>query len=453
MSTETQSAAIPSNTAKPRRWLIGLFVFFVLVFSTIPIRNYLHGGSTKDYPLWFNTGTRMLQNRSVYYIDPHGEFPFMYPPGAAGLLALISPMGRLSMMLLLVMANSLAWWVCIAGSVYLVSGYVQGQDARLYWAASLICVPFIVATYLEGQVAMLLSACLIAMLVCLRKKWEWRAGAFLGIAVAIKGFPICAICYLIYRRHWMAVVSTIGVVCVLIATLPMFFRGHDFAIDDLLMWNHGMGASYTPDMIGQRKERSYTWQNGSLIAVTNRLLRHVDADHDDGHPPTYLNFASLSFRQVNIVITIEALGLCLIYLALMPRQSQRTAWTDTLEGGLLLILVIMFSPLSFTYNNSWLMLPITSVIYFILKLARTRQERIIAGCWLGLGVVLLMVGVRVPGLRTMRDIGNTFFADLVIFAELAWLMVKARGALENPNSETRIPESMTNARMTNEERE
>ena len=124
----------------------------------------------------------------------------------------------------------------------------------------------------------------------------------------------------------------------------------------------------------------------------------------------------VSFRQVNIVIGFEMLALCLLYVGVMPPTGRRTTWSDSLEAGMLLILIVLFSPLSFTYNNGWLMLPIASVIYFILFLARSKRERKTAGVWLGLCMVLMLVGLPVPGFRLLRDGGNTFWADIVILA-------------------------------------
>ena len=410
-----------------RKILIWVFAAFAVGFSVGPIRNYLRGGTTKDYPLWYNTGALVRAGQSPYYKDEHGEFPFMYPPGAAGLLAMISPAGKLGMIAILVLANSLAWFVCIVGPIYLLAGSIRGQHPFLYWVPSLCCIVFVWDTYLEGQVALFLSACLIGMFICLRHRIWWGAGALLALAAGVKGFPIFAIVYLVYRRYWKATGYAIVFLGMLLLS-PIFFRGPSGAIADLKTWSSGMGATYTPETIGQRKERSYTWQNGSLISVTNRWLRPVVADHDDGRPPIYLNVASLSFRQVNIVIGFEMLALCLLYVGVMPAAGRRTTWSDSLEAGMLLILIVLFSPLSFTYNNGWLMLPIASVIYFILFLARTKRERTMAGVWLGLCMVLMLVGLPVPGFRLLRDGGNTFWADMVILAELAWLLVLSRRA-------------------------
>jgi energy-coupling factor transporter transmembrane protein EcfT len=425
----------PPGHVLARKILIWVFVAIATGFSVGPIRNCLKGGSTKDYPLWYDTGTLLREGKSPYYKDGHGEFPFMYPPGAAGLLAMISPAGKLGMIAVLVTANSLAWFVCIVGPIYLLAGSIRGQEPLLYWVPSLCCIIFVWDTYLEGQVALFLSACLIGMFICLRHRVWWGAGALLALAAGVKGFPIFAIAYLIYRRYWKATAYTAGFLVLLLLVLPMFFRGPGGAIADLKTWSSGMGATYTPVTIGQRKERSYTWQNGSLISVTNRLLRPVVADHDDGRPPIYLNVASLSFRQVNIVIGFEMLCLCLIYLWVMPPAARRTTWSDSLEAGMLLILIILFSPLSFTYNNSWLMLPIASVLYFIVVLARTKRERATALVWLGVCLLLMAVGLPLGGLRLIRDAGNTFWADLVILAELGWLLLRhgrAQGEFAEP---------------------
>ena len=38
---------------------------------------------------------------------------------------------------------------------------------------------------------------------------EWNAGALVAFASAIKAFPVLAIGYLVYRRHWKATLSTL----------------------------------------------------------------------------------------------------------------------------------------------------------------------------------------------------------------------------------------------------
>src|SRR5580692_9160855 len=108
--------SIPSNKPNAALEAILLVVFFAaaIAFSVAPILNQFKHGSTKDYPLWLDTGQRELHGQTPYYFDPvHHEFPFMYPPGAAGLLAVLSIAGKLPLMIFLVLLNSVAWATCI----------------------------------------------------------------------------------------------------------------------------------------------------------------------------------------------------------------------------------------------------------------------------------------------------------------------------------------------------
>ena len=115
---------------------------------------------------------------------------------------------------------------------------------------------------------------------------------------------------------------------------------------------------YSEAKVGQRPMRSYTWKNQSLIGVSNRLLRRVDADAASApHTPVYVNVADLKFSIVNALILAIALALGVSFIAAMPRRDRRTADSDADEFALLLLLMLMVSPLSFGYFYSWLMLP------------------------------------------------------------------------------------------------
>jgi hypothetical protein len=412
-----------------------LIIFFAAAigFSVAPILNQLKHGSTKDYPLWLDTGQRELHGLTPYYFDPvHHEFPFMYPPGAAGLLALLSVGGKLPLMIFLVLLNSIAWATCILAPIYLASGKIRGLPGVVYWLPSLVCAIFIWDTYLEGQLAFCLSACLLGMLVCLRMRKHWPAGLLLALAAGFKAFPILALPYLIYRRHWKAVGYTAVFLFVLLFALPACFRGPTGAWHDLKVWKKGMLQPNTPEIIGQRAARSYTWQNGSLLAVAHRWLRPVIADHDDNLPPLKVNVANLQFQTINHIATGLSLLICVGYLAVMPSERNRTRFTDAAEAAMLLILIIVFCPLSFSYNNAWLMCGIAVVLYFIIIQSDSDQRSGIAAVWLLVALFPLIFGLtnKDPNWRYLRALGNTFFADMILLAELAWILRTQNPAIQ-----------------------
>ncbi len=429
--------ATPTPADRParnvERLLLCIFLAAAIGFSIAPIRNQLrkmrqHENGTKDYPLWYDTGYRELHNISPYYIDRNGEFPFMYPPGSAGLLAPLSVAGKLPMMLFLVLLNTAAWATCILAPIYLLTGRIRGQPAALYWAPSLICCVFIWDTYLEGQMAFCLCACLLGMLVFLQKKRQWSAGFLLALAAGWKAFPILALPYLMYRRQWKALISTAIFLVILLFVVPSLFRGPSGALDDLKTWKNGMMAPNTPEQIGgphARAARSYTWQNGSLLAVAHRWLRPVVADHDDNVPPIKINVANVEFKSINRIVLVLQGCLGLAYVAVMPWKRGRTRFTDAAEGSILLIMIVLFCPLSFNYNNSWLMCGITTILFFATTRARSSSQARIAVGWLLIAIFFLVfsVSTRDPNWRYIRAMGNTFLTDLLILIELGWLMV------------------------------
>jgi hypothetical protein len=427
------------------KFLVVLFLAVATVFSVIPIVNQIkkikHGeDGSKDYPLWYATGNRERHNISPYYKDQHGEFPFMYPPGAAAILAPLSIAGEIPLSVLLVLLNTVAWATCILAPIYLLSGRIRGLPHALYWLPSLICCVFIWDTYLEGQLAFCLSACLLGMLVCLKLRKAKSAAFLLALAAGFKAFPILALPYLIYRRHWKAVIYTGIFLVALVLLLPAAFRGIDGAKLDLKTWAHGMLSPNTPERMGDsaRASRSYTWQNGSLLAVAHRWLRPVVADDDDNLPPIKVNVANVPFKTIGHIATGLELALCVGYLAVMPRGHQRTRFTDAVEQAMLLILIILICPLSFNYNNAWLMFGIAAVLYFIIFQSDSDKRSGIAVVWLLLALFPLIFSLngKDPNWRYLRALGNTFFADLILLLELAWIITTERRPKAMKDSES-----------------
>lgn len=444
MTDATPTDLRPSRRdARLRCLLIVVFCIFAGIFCFAPIRNHLRKGTNKDYPLWFDTGQRVLRGDSAFYKDSNGEFPFMYPPAAAAVLAPITFFGKLPMVILMVAINTVAWLVCILAPIYLVAGTTRGQPPIVYALPSLICTYFIWSTYLLGGPAIVLAACILGMFICLRKRIDWAAGFLLAFAAGFKAFPILALPYLIWRRHWRALGWTCLFLALLLLFLPAVFRGPRGAIDDMRAWTIDTLGSYNSETIGQRKDRSYLWMNGSIIAEAHRLLRPVIADYEDKDPTVpivYVNFANLSFKQINIVLLAATMVLCLSYLAIMPRGPWRTRWTDTIEMAMLMILIITFTPLSFTYNNAWLMLPMVVVLHFILAKAKTRRERTIATIWLTISLLMLIpTAGKLNVFRYLRSLGNTFWSCISLYVELMWIMARSREPLDGGERDNLVP--------------
>src|SRR5262245_22831444 len=183
------SCAMPSGGRRARAGWLALLALVMAVLSAFPVVSRLRGGSAKDYGLWFGAGRIAAAGGDLY---PRGgvlDFPFMYPPTAAALLAPLSVLGELPLIIILVLLNSAAWAVTIWLSAALAAPRDGPRHLALYVVPSACCLFFVYDTYFLGQPNLLLLACLLGAFACLRRGHEFSAGALVAFAAALKAFP------------------------------------------------------------------------------------------------------------------------------------------------------------------------------------------------------------------------------------------------------------------------
>src|SRR6266550_7502266 len=203
------------NSPTGFRALIWIFIITAIVFSAIPLLHYFRGGSIKDYKLWYDTGTHVLAGHEIFFFRS-GKYDFMYPPPCALFLAGASLLGQAGFILLLVAINSVAWFYSARLAALLAGGEKCARNVWLYLVPSLLVIVYIWSSYHLGQPNLVLLALMLGAFVAVRAKRELIAGAMIAVAAAIKAFPVLAIIYLVYRRHWKAAVSLVATLVFLI---------------------------------------------------------------------------------------------------------------------------------------------------------------------------------------------------------------------------------------------
>lgn len=396
-----------------RRILLWIFGIVLLILMAVPVWHSLRGDSTKDYWVWFQTGQTLLQGGEIYPNQWH-KFPFMYPPPCALFLAPVAALGQTGLVIVLALVNAAAWTCTIFFSVRLATGGWGRGHVVLYVAPSLIMGAHVWGNFLLGQPSLVLLALMLGGFIALQGERQPLAGGLVAIATAIKAFPVIAIVYLIYRRYWVAVASLSLAVIFLFIVLPVPFRGYALAKQDVERWTSGMLFKYDESGVGQRLGRSTSWKNQSIWGVANRLLRHVEYDHKfEPHEPVYANFADLGFKTVNAIILACAAALGLAFIVVMPRAKARTPETDAIEFALLLLLILVFTPLSFGYLFAWLIYPLTVVVQRLVTGAGSR------GLGLASGAAVTVLALSLPFRVMAQTYGNALFATLLLFAGLA----------------------------------
>ena len=144
--------------------------------------------------------------------------------------------------------------------------------------------------------------------------------------------------------------------------LPMPFRGVSGAFEDVGTWTMGMVLRYDAGGIAQRPERGFGHKNQSLMALANRLLRAIPADAEarDGWKVNVPTSTSPPSTRSSCCRPWSWAGST---SALMPRRANRTRASSAIEYALLILLILMFSPLSFNYFYVWLLYPLTLALH------------------------------------------------------------------------------------------
>jgi hypothetical protein len=403
------------------RWVFGIVL---LLFMLIPVWHCQPGHSIKDYAVWYEAGQDVLHGADVYPNEWH-KFPFMYPPPCALFLAAVAALGKTGLVVFLVLLNSAAWICSILFSTYLATGKRGRAHVLLYAIPNLIVLAYVWGNFFLGQPSLLLLALVLGAFILLQRKSQALAGILIALAAAIKAFPVLALLYLVYRRYWIATAALILILAFLLFLAPIPFRGFALAKQDLQRWSSGMLLRYDETGVAQRLGRSNSWRNQSIWGVSNRLLRHVEYDHSYGpHTPAYANFADLKFSTVNTIILTAALLLGLVFIGIMPAAARRTPETDAIEFALLLLLILIFTPLSFGYLFAWLLFPFTVIVQ---RLLSSRGSRALAGLTIA---AVALLSLSIPFRLMAQTYGNTLFATLLLFIGLAlelWRL-KRRGA-------------------------
>jgi len=426
MTRESRARArslTPGGAAKlplgPHTLLI-LFIAASLILAAIPLAPELFGaGKGDDYALWYWAGRQVLTGGDLYAVDGRTTFPFLYPPLAAVLMAPFSLFGPAFSVLCIVLVNLASWWVAVT-----LSDRLSGDKGpRAWWVVALpsLLSAFVVAeTFNFGQANLLLLALMLAGLALLQSERPWSAGAMFALAASLKAFPVAILPYLLWRRRWRAAAAMVIGVGVLLLIVPAPFRGFERNLQEMKTWIEGMVLSANQDGYGQRPSLSWSWKNDSIVAVTHRLLRPLNAEAADPlAKPIYVNILDLSYQQVNRVLLAIAGLIGVGFCAVLPPERRRTLRSDAAEFALLLSLMTIASPIAYAYYFVWLLFPITVLVYRAALEPCAKARRTTWGL-LALALALFAIGPFYGHAHWPQAVGNRFWATGIIAGALVW---------------------------------
>jgi hypothetical protein len=393
----------------------------VLLTADVLVPEIFGHGKSKDYALWYWAGQQVLQGGDLYPSSPDAQFPFLYPPLPAILLAIPSWFGKIPLYIVLSILNAVAWWYTAQFS-HAMTGSGRKPGPWLEALPGFVTVTFVFDMFDLGQPNLVLLAMMLYGFWCLQQRsgvGPWLAGFMFALATAIKVFPVAVLPYLVWRRQWAAVVSMVVFIGLLLIVLPAPIRGFQHNIGELKTWYHGMVGSNSEKGFGQRDEQNWSWVNQSIIAVTHRLVRPVNWNQDDpDKPPRTMNIIDVDYRTANLIVLAVSGLLGLGFLKVMPPQRRRTARSDAEELGILICLMTVASPLARQYYFVWLFFPVTVLIH---RAAFDPRPKVRSGTWIALAVAGILVLLSLPLFPlVIQAWGNNLAATAVIAGALVW---------------------------------
>jgi alpha-1,2-mannosyltransferase len=139
-----------------------------------------------------------------------------------------------------------------------------------------------------------------------------------------------------------------------------------------------------------------------------------------------VNLLDLSFRSVTAVTLAVIVGLCSFVLAVLPFSSHRTRQTDAIEYAIVILLTVMFSPLSFNYAYVWLIYPMTVGLHLVMSEPAGASAHRIKIAWIT--AVFLIPALAIPLPLYAQAYGNLFLPALLLLFGLGAMLHRAGSA-------------------------
>jgi hypothetical protein len=300
---------------------------------------------------------------------------------------------------------------CLVGAARLA-----GEEAH-WWRSEIVPLLVLVTPwFVEFFVNQFVPPILLLLLLAQRELGRERplaAGVWLGLAILLKLSPAVLLLWLLLKKDWRALASTVGVVLVLGPGLDILTVGWDRAVDWQWEWYQRLrwsGSAWTVLVAGSQCEYS----NHAVVAVLRRLLHSTDStpyfDVEVGgrhelagsHPVNLLNLPISAVTAIWAALMLVSL-VALVAVSRRPAQPasrERLRW----EYALYCLAMLWFLPVVREYHYVWAYPLVSLLVANVRSLWRDTGQFPwrSAPAW-GLGVWLVTMALGAP--RIAQEFG------------------------------------------------
>jgi hypothetical protein len=367
--------------------LIGLAAFH-LTYGLLPAWNDIHS----DFPNYYVASRLLVEGQDVrkfyddewfnakihhYGIEEDGKFS-SFPPPTVFVMLPFANFDPLTAKRLWTLCNL----IFLAGNVWLLKRITNWS---YLWSCNfvLLCGFGLANNIRLGQLYLAMSALVLLSYALWQKERPVTAGALLGLAAAIKYFPLIYLAGFAFHRKWKVVVSGLATVATinLIGIIVLGWGVYrDFVLNTFFPHLNGVLSSQTP--------------YAAAFQSWNSLLRKIFVYDAALNPEPLINQAS-GFVLTKTIITALILGWAVYILYRVQKHHRKNA--VPIQLAVLGITALLLLPASATYHFLFLIFPAAILLASIAKGPAQRFGWLIVGCYLAIGFVPLQWFYRFEG--------------------------------------------------------
>lgn len=405
----------------------GTYIWIVVAaaFVVVNLVNTLNKGG--DYDAYYDAGRRLISNQPLYAGSTIAQ-GFVGPPAQALLFAPFALLPPTASRLVWYLVNvALLWYALTTWLGVLVPEAAVPADVRdsrgPAWRRGMrllgtrwVVLPLLAVAYpLQTQFehhnlnVVLLALAAYASQAFMRDR-PAAGGVALGIAAALKVYPVLALIWIGLRREWRAVAAGAAAAAALTIS-PALLRGaHGFMIDVDAF--RALAASGWPTRRASQ----------SLIAMWGRYLL--------GEDPT--GYPTLTFHHTLVVgLAAATAGLVILPLAAVLWRASRSRAGLVEELVCVGALAILISPIA--WEHYWLgFFPLFVLLYVYARRGGSSWPATWARAsfWIGFVCITLLSRPLVgwTGARAVRAWSLMTWGGLIMCAAFAWILASRRGA-------------------------
>jgi hypothetical protein len=235
----------------------------------------------------------------------------------------------------------------------------------------------------HANVNLITGGLIAAALLCLFNKQDFFSGMAVGFATALRVTPALFILYFIFKRRWISIGGAVAGILLFTWLIPGLILGFEY---NNLLTQEWFKQMIYPFFAGAQSGIA-DHINQSFNGLFHRFLTDsiaIDANIQEGYRELRVNFVSLDYQTVSLVVRIASLLVvgCLAWFCRTPGKDRKHLG-NVGEYALVFLAMLFISPRSWKHHYVLLILAHGFILYYLLSMRPAGWRK-----WMPLGSLI-----------------------------------------------------------------